>query len=299
MLYPRRFFFAEMYICYLDESGTIEAGSSSSHFVLLGCAILATTWKAKDVEVAGLKAQYGLENAEIHTGWMLRPFPEQNAVPDFAMLNRTSRRKAVLGVRAMNLARPRTNSAQKEIIKNYRKTESFIHLTFAERIRFLEILAELVGNWSDCRLFADAHDKRCSFGDIAFEHAFEQIVTRLNTFLAQAAGETGILVQDHNETVCKKLTEKMREFHRRGTLWSSIENIVETPLFVDSQLTSMVQIADLCAFATRRFFEKGETRLFDRVYDRFDRHRGKLVGLRHYTGVQHCLCRVCIDHGRN
>jgi len=91
----------------------------------------------------------------------------------------------------------------------------------------------------------------------------------------------------------------MREFHRAGTLWSAIDNIIETPLFVDSQLTSMVQIADICAYVTRRFFEKGETALFDVIYDRFDRKRERLVGLRHYTGMQRCLCRVCGDHGRS
>lgn len=287
-----------MYICYLDESGTIDLGSTTSHFVLLGCAIPASTWKKKDLEIVALKSLYGLTNAEVHTGWMLRLFPEQNTVPGFDRLDASSRRKSVLGVRAMNLARPRTNKSQKDILKNYRKTDSYIHLTYQDRIDFINRLAELVGTWDDCRIFADAHDKRVDAGDQAFEHAFEQIVTRFNTFLSQAAGTTGILVQDHNETVCKKLTARMREFHRRGTLWSRIENIIETPLFVDSQLTSMVQIADLCAYATRRFFENNETGLFDRIYDRFDRYRGKLVGLRHYTGVQKCICRVCIDHGR-
>jgi hypothetical protein len=60
----------------------------------------------------------------------------------------------------------------------------------------------------------------------------------------------------------------------------------------------MVQIADLCSYATRRFFEKGETDLFDRFYKVFDRASGKLVGLRHYTGKMQCACLVCVDHVR-
>ena len=77
-----------------------------------------------------------------------------------------------------------------------------------------------------------------------------------------------------------------------------VSRLVETPLFVDSRLTSMVQLADLCAYAVRRNFENGETDLLDRFYDRFDRAAGRLVGIRHYTGKQACNCRICVDHGR-
>lgn len=64
----------------------------------------------------------------------------------------------------------------------------------------------------------------------------------------------------------------MRHFHERGTRWTTqIPLLVETPLFVDSKLTSMVQMADVCAYATRRFCEKVETDLFDRIFWRFQR----------------------------
>jgi hypothetical protein len=288
-----------MYICYLDESGTLESSQTSSHFVLVGLAIPAITWKQKDRDVFAIKRRFDLESAEIHTGWMLRPYPEQKYVPGFESMDYPTRRRAVLGVRALNLSRPRDNAKQRDLLKDYRKTEAYVHLTQGERVEFISSLARLIRSWDDCRLFGEAHDKACSLGPRAYEIAFEQIVTRFNTYLSQFAHTIGIFVQDHNETVCRKLTQKMREFHRAGTLWSAIDNIIETPLFVDSQLTSMVQIADICAYVTRRFFEKGETAFFDVIYDRFDRKRERLVGLRHYTGMQRCLCRVCGDHGRS
>jgi hypothetical protein len=287
-----------MYICYLDESGTIETGSTGTHFVLLGLAIPDTSWKSKDLDVSKIKSRYGLSNAEIHTGWMLRTYPEQNKIPNFDSLDYPARIRAVESVRNMNLSRPRTNKAQRELTKNYRKTRAYIHLSQTERLEIIRNLADLIASWADSRIFADARDKRFSSAENSFEFAFEQIITRFNKFLVLAANTMGIIVQDHNETVCRRLTEKMREFHRRGTLWSQIGNIVETPLFVDSQLTSMVQIADLCAYSTRRFFENNEIDLFNRIYDRFDRTKGKLVGLRHYTGSQPCACRVCMDHQR-
>lgn len=111
-----------MFICYLDESGTREPHANSGHFVLLGLAIPADTWKAKDAEVLGVKARFGLETSEVHTAWMARDYPEQNRIPDFENLDWETRRKAVLGVRALNLARYRSPGKQRELLKNYRKT---------------------------------------------------------------------------------------------------------------------------------------------------------------------------------
>jgi hypothetical protein len=229
---------------------------------------------------------------------MVREYPEQTRVPDFQSLNWDDRRKATLGVRVMNLARPRTNSKQKELIKNYRKSEPYIHLTKAERIAFAQEIADLVGSWSDVRLFSDAHAKQHTNGTDHYTAAFEQIVTRFNTYLTITSGRYGLLVQDNNETVANRLTETMRTYHRQGTAWTKISQIIETPLFVDSELTSMVQLADLCSFATRRFFEKNENDLFDRIKSRFDRKGGTLVGLRHYTGKFRCQCEICRQHGR-
>ena len=287
-----------MYICYLDESGTIETSSSTSHFALVGLAIPAGTWKSKDKEVATIKKDYDMSNAEVHTAWLLRRYREQERVSDFEKLDYESRRRAVLGIRSLNLARPRSNKKQKELIKNYRKTEPYIHLSIQERKNLVNKLADTINSWDDCRLFGDVHDKSVSFGEQAFDYAFEQIVTRFNTFLTLASDMNGLMVQDNNDTACKRLTARMRQYYQTGTLWSSIDRIVETPLFVDSQLTSMVQLADVCAYATRRFFDRGENDLFDRIYSRFDRNRGMLVGLRHYTGTSKCMCKVCLDHKR-
>ncbi|HZL17552.1 MAG TPA: DUF3800 domain-containing protein [Polyangia bacterium] len=108
-----------------------------------------------------------------------------------------------------------------------------------------------------------------------------------------------MLVHDQNQTASKNLTALMRSFHSQGTTYSKIPLIIETPLFVDSELTSMVQAADLVGYALRRFIENKETDLFERIYPRFDRRGQTLVGLRHYTGKSPCSCRICIDHQRS
>lgn len=288
-----------MYICYLDESGTPEPGASTDHFVLLGLAVPASTWKAKDKQIDALKSKYGLGEKEVHTAWMLRDFPEQKVVPNFDDLDWETRRKATLAARAMNLARPRTNDQQRALQKNYRKSADYVHLTRAERAQLARELADAVGAWSDVRIFADAHAKKHTPGVDHFDVAFEQVVSRFNAYLNNTNGDQGLLVQDNNDTVARRLTQTMRRFHRKGTTWGNIGRVIETPMFVDSELTSMVQLADLCAYALRRFLEKGEVDLFDRIRPRFDRVKsGKVVGVRHFTGKFECHCKVCEDHGR-
>jgi hypothetical protein len=177
-------------------------------------------------------------------------------------------------------------------------------LTHAERIELVREFADEVGGWTSARIFGDAQEKAAYAAytnpETIREHAFEQVVSRFQMFLASAGGSStfGMLVHDQNQTACSNLTSLMRAFHRDGTAYASIPNIIETPLFVDSSLTSMVQVADLVAYAVRRFVEKGETDLLNRVQSRFDRRDNVVVGLRHYTASRPCRCRICIDHKR-
>ena len=87
----------------------------------------------------------------------------------------------------------------------------------------------------------------------------------------------------------------MAKVQNKGTRWIAVENIIETPLFVDSQLTSMVQLADICSYALRRYLENHEKDLFQLVFERADRKDGAVVGVRHFTGSS-CGCHICTSH---
>jgi hypothetical protein len=293
-----------MHICYLDESGTPEPGGTT-HFVLLGLALPVFQWKQRDAEIARLKIKHRLEGVEVHTAWMMRRYGEQERIPNFETLSDVDRRASVQRERKADLAKASLgkSDAVKNLKKNYQKTAHYTHLTHSERRAAVQEIADAIGTWPELRLFADAQQKLAHVGtpQQLFSHAFEQVVTRFQHFLKAVGGHAvGLLVQDNNQTAANHLTALMRNFHAQGTKWSSINQIIETPLFVDSALTSMVQLADLCSYAVRRFFESNEVDLFDRIYQRFDRlpTTGKLVGLRHYTGKTNCNCRVCVDHGR-
>lgn len=293
-----------MLFCYLDESGTSDIPGNTSHYILSGLSIPVTRWRYCDRRVSKLKEKWNLSGCELHTAWMLRPYLEQNKISNFEKLDYQDRRVAVNSYRKKELLRlQRVNpKLYKQVKKNYRKTESYIHLTFKERSNILLELASLISNWDFARLFAECIDKihfdpllRTQSVD---EQAFEQVVSRFEQYLqitSASKKNIGLLIHDNNATVAKKLTDLMIEFHKKGTLWTKVKNIIETPLFVDSQLTSMVQIADLCSYALRRYLENGEEELFQLVFKRADRKDGKVVGIRHFS-KNDCKCDICLAH---
>jgi hypothetical protein len=293
-----------MYFCYLDESGTPEP-AGTSHFVLVGLAIPSTVWKRLETSIEGMLMPFGLAGEEVHTAWVIRRIVEQEKVANFADLSPIDRKKQVQILRDQNLIRIAATGSKKKLKAtklNYRKTAAYLHLTMDERHEAIRRLADCVGNCVDARLFAQVVDKH-HLATLAaqslppFEYAFTELVQRFEYFLrnrGRAVNQElhGLLVQDNNQTVALKLTNMMRQFHRQGTRWTAIQHIIETPFFVDSQLTSMVQMADLCGYAIRRYFENNETDLFDRIFSRFDRTPQGVVGIHHFSNPG-CTCRVC------
>ncbi len=292
-----------MYILYVDESGTQELKAKPNHFVLLGLMISADDWKRLDREIDLVKEKYDLSGVEIHTAWMRRRYSEQEKITNFEKMNRNQRlqavdsqirqRSAIIGVEGNRLK-----------IKHYRREvksiEPYLHLTRKERLDCIRLLAEYIGKWQDARIFADAISKADYKVKKAtpYEAAFEQVLTRYQAYL-EKANQNGIVVHDNNDTVAPRLTKLTREYHKVGTFYRRIKNIIETPLFVDSSLTSMIQMADICAYSLRRFIENDETELWNLVKSRVDKMSGVDVGLRHYTGRRQCKCVLCQAHGRN
>jgi Protein of unknown function (DUF3800) len=162
-----------------------------------------------------------------------------------------------------------------------------------------ERFADAISNWGYARLFAECIDKihfdPTRGSRTVDEQAFEQVVSRFEQYLENTGGNYGLLVHDNNETIARKHTSLMRHFHQQGTLWTSVNRIIETPLFVDSSLTSMVQVADLCSYALRRYLENSETDLFRRIFPRADRIGNNVVGVRHFSDFS-CACEICQGH---
>lgn len=294
-----------MYFCYIDESGTPEIPGNTSHYVLAGLSIPISYWKKCERQINFIKNKYSLSNEEIHTGWIIRKYIEQDKIVDFATLNYAQRRYEVEKLRKieiLKLQKSKNLKHLKQTKKNYKQTVAYIHLTHSERVNFLQELADLVGKWSFARIFAECIDK-IHFDPLKAkqsidEQALEQIVSRFEQYISIVSSSTnqqlfGALIHDNNDTVARKHTLLMKKFHNHGTLWTKIEHIIETPLFVNSELTSIVQIADLCCYALRRYFENHENDLIDRIEKRIDRKNNRIVGARHYTEYATCTCMFC------
>ncbi len=294
-----------MHICYLDESGTSEIPGTSSHFVLAGISIPIWHWKSCDRDVGAVLSRYGLDGKELHTAWLLRPYVEQKQIRDFEHMDWITRSAAVKVQRdryLLKLQQSKRTKAYRLAKKTFAHTRHYTHLTLEQRKSVVREVASTISGWGHARLFAECVDKAyfnpMRTSRTIAEQAFEQVVSRFEQYLENVAGKGdlyGILVHDNNETVDRKHTELMREFHRRGTLWTAVSHIIETPLFVNSGLTSMVQVADLCAYALRRYLENNEKDLFDLVFPRADRKYGTTVGVRHFT-QEDCACEVCQNH---
>ena len=300
-----------MYLCYVDESGTPDLPGNTSHFILAGVAIPIRFWKSYDQQINTIKQRFRLGGAEIHTAWIARPYPEQKRVADFDRLSDQDRRRQVDSLRQgelLRLQKLKNRTQYQQVRKTYRHTDAYIHLTQAERLDFLGAIADCVGSWQQAKLFFEGVDKlhytTMRQPTSVDEQAFEQVISRLEAYLdnTKPRGSTEpnfcLVIHDNNPTTALKHTKIMLRYHRRGTFWRGVHNIIETPLFVDSSLTGMVQVADLCAYAIRRYNENGETDLFQRVFPIADRNpKGVVVGARHYTKMT-CACIICAAHRR-
>jgi hypothetical protein len=130
-----------------------------------------------------------------------------------------------------------------------------------------------------------------------FERHYTRIEMHMKAISASFSRDPlALLIHDNNDTVAKKHTALMKKFHSKGTLFTSVSHIVETPLFVNSELTGMVQIADLCGYALRRYVENGEETLFNLIFERADRRDGRNVGVRHFSPA--CQCTICSSRVR-
>lgn len=147
-----------MYLCYIDESGTPEATGNTSHFILAGISIPIWHWQNYEKEIRAIQRKYDLEESEIHTAWILRSYHEQSLITDFEKMKYTQRIAEVESYRRgelLRLQRQANPKLLKQVKKNFRETNQYIHLTQNERRSYLIDLAKCISNWRSARLFAE------------------------------------------------------------------------------------------------------------------------------------------------
>jgi len=307
-----------LFLLYIDSSGDSALGGDRAVYVTLGVCVHEGTWYALESRVAGLKRRYvcpGQGSFELHAKDFCTTVTEQSQITDFEQLDRRTRRNLVLEQRRKKM-QGLTGKTRKQRRKKYRDTDPFVHLTRGERSALLVDALDLIGTHDGIRLFAEVVDKQHLFERTgqrdAMQQSFNQIVSRFDAFLTRyktihqpASPEKGMLVIDKEPTHERQCADLLDRFREEGHPWGKVENVIESPFFVDSASASAIQLADIAGYALRRYIERRgldnrhDQENFLRIYHRFDRQGSRLHGLRHYCREQSCDCVACVDrqHG--
>jgi hypothetical protein len=93
----------------------------------------------------------------------------------------------------------------------------------------------------------------------------------------------------------RPLQSLAKNFRNNGATWGHFRYLAEVPVFIDSEASRIMQLADLVAWATRRKYEHSDGRFFDPLIPRFDSDGGVIHGLYHARGWmgEACFCPAC------
>lgn len=160
------------------------------------------------------------------------------------------------------------------------------------------VLNILKRSYGSARAFACAVHKASYIGFDPVELAFEDLCSRFDLFLHRLAKQgdrqRGIIILDEStqETTLQRMS---REFRTLGTRWGNIHSLAETPLFVDSRASRLIQLADHVAYAVFRRYNTSDANYFDIIASKFDSDEGIIHGLAHKQTIDpECMCPACI-----
>ena len=252
-----------MFILYIDGSGSVS-NPDEKHFILAGVAVFERTVfhaiKALDDTVDSFGLDHPSGEIELHGNPML-----QGKVAPWK-----------------SVARPR----RVELMK--------------------ETLGVLTGAAKNARAFGIVVDKQSISPSDPVEYAFEEICNRFNLFLNRnfrSRGgraedkQKGLVVMDESNYE-QPLQALARNFRISGTRWGHLRNMAEVPLFINSQASRLIQLADMLAFALWRKYEKSDSTFFDPIVSKFDADGGVIHGLVHRkSSTEVCYCPACMSRG--
>jgi hypothetical protein len=244
-----------VYLLYCDESGDLGDPSVDA-FVVAGIAVHEDAVRPLAGEVQGIMRQY--------LGRDLAPEIELHGSP-----MRTG------------------NGAWKNI-------------TVKKRIGLYYRLLETIGKWSHdatgskVEAFATVVDRDHSQSPT--ETTYGELLYVFDQWLrdGRRAGNphNGVLVADRSryERTLRAWVEVARAFKGRPAQDPRrLHALVETPFFVDSESTRLMQLADLVAHALYRAYNAGDDRLMREIEPAFA-DNGRLA---HFTSDKSCSCFAC------
>ena len=124
---------------------------------------------------------------------------------------------------------------------------------------------------------------------------FDGFLTGLELTDKNNEKQRGLMIFDksrHEKTV----QGLMNQYRTTGARFGTIKHLAEVPLFSDSKITRMLQLADLIAYAIYRRYESRDAQFFDMLLPRFSQQGGVLHGLMHLdSSYRECYCPACLS----
>lgn len=164
------------------------------------------------------------------------------------------------------------------------------------------VLGVLRRSYDSARAFACAVHKASYPDKDPMELAFEDLCSRFDIYLRRLGSEgdrqCGLLILDESahETTLQRMARDFRTF---GTQWGVLRNLADTPLFVDSRASRVVQLADHVAYAVFRRYNAHDAQYFDVMASKFDATEGVVHGLSHKQTIDpNCMCLACASRSR-
>ena len=161
------------------------------------------------------------------------------------------------------------------------------------------VLTVLAKSYDTAKILACAVHKASYPTKDSMKMAFEDLCSRFDQYLSRESAkgdrQRGLLILDRttHETSLQKMA---RDFRTLGTQWGVIRNLAETPLFVDSRASRVVQLADHVAYAVYRRYNVGDSQYFDIIAHKFDNVDGVIHGLAHkQLSNPNCMCLGCMS----
>ncbi|NII25771.1 DUF3800 domain-containing protein [Pseudoflavitalea sp. X16] len=161
------------------------------------------------------------------------------------------------------------------------------------------VLKVLANSSNSTYAFACAIHKGSFTGNHSLNLAFEDLCQRFDIYLSKlnAEGERqkGLLILDESshETTLQGLAKNFRTI---GTQWGSIRHLADTPFFVNSKASRIIQLADHVAYAVFRRYNTGDAQYFDIIAHKFFQTDGVFHGLAHKQKQNHqCMCQACFS----
>ena len=247
-----------MYVIYLDESGIPSGWNNQNHFVIGGIAIHEGQISRMSKVLDDVQSAF---------------FPSISVPLKFHAVE-------------INSGHGRFRPIGKDIRQNIMEAvyDEIAKTAYPNAVLFATVM----------------HISSVSNPDQSLRDTFQDIVQRVNTFLLrlykQGNPQKGRLVIDRSQSTENRYRTLTSDFRTQGTEYGYLGNIVDIPYFSQSSDTRLLQLADFCAYAVFRYYERNDGQFLKKILPRFDRRSPSHDpdGLKHITRKsEHCPCIAC------